>query len=192
MALILTLKREMVFDGHYGPERSAQRTPAFRVNMEERDMKPIRYENGHKMTVAGLGGDFTQETVPEIPALWMRFAPHIGKLKDEVGKDAYGVITSDMSGKNPFHYLSGVEVKSASDLPRDFESIAIPAQRYAVFVHSGHVSKMGETIGAIWHDWWPKSGHQHAGKPDLIERYSEEFNPETGLGGMEILIPIKS
>lgn len=155
-------------------------------------MQPLRYEDDRQMLVAGLGGDFTQATVLDIPALWMRFAPHIGKLMDEVGTNAYGVISGEMtSGTDGFHYLSCVEVKSPSNLPKDFETFVIPAQRYAVFGHSSHVSKLGETIGTIWRDWWPKSGHQHAGTPNLIERYSKEFNPETGFGGMEVWIPIK-
>ena len=155
-------------------------------------MEPKRYEDAGAKVIAGLGGDFTSSTVREIPALWMRFAPNIGKLKDEVGTDAYGVITGGKPDKDGFHYLSGVEVKGTEALPKDFETIAVPAQRYAVFGHSGHVSKLSETITAIWHDWWPKSGHQHAGKPDLIERYSKEFNPDTGLGGMEVWIPVKA
>jgi AraC family transcriptional regulator len=154
-------------------------------------MEPVRYENGHKMLIAGLADNFTGETVREIPALWMRFVPHIDKLQG-VSRDAYGVMTGEMSGKNGFRYLSGVEVKSASDLPKDFETIDIPAQRYAVFEHKGHVSKFSETIGAIWRDWWPKSGHQHAGTPNMLERYSKDFNPETGLGGMEVWIPVKA
>ena len=155
-------------------------------------MEPKRYENAPPMVIAGLAGDFTAATRSQIPALWMRFAPHIGKVKDEVGKAAYGVITDMMSGKNAMHYLSGVEVKAAKDLPPDFESVSLPAQRYAVFGHNGHVSKISETIGAIGRDWLPKSGFQHAETPDLIERYGEDFNTETGMGGMEVWIPIKA
>ena len=154
-------------------------------------MEPIRYENGHRMLIAGLADNFTGETVRDIPALWMRFVPHIEKLPG-VSPDAYGVMTGEMSDDNRFRYMSGVEVKSASDLPKDLETIDIPAQRYAVFEHKGHVSKFSETIGAIWHDWWPKSGHQHAGKPNMMERYSKDFDPATGLGGMEVWIPVKN
>jgi AraC family transcriptional regulator len=154
-------------------------------------MEPVRYENGHRMLIAGLADNFTGETVQNIPALWMRFVPHIRELSG-VSPDAYGVMTGEMSSDNRFRYMSGVEVKSASDLPKNFETIDIPAQRYAVFKHNGHVSKFSETIGAIWQEWWPKSGHQHAGNPNMIERYSKDFNPETGLGGMEVWIPIKS
>lgn len=155
-------------------------------------MEPMRYESAPAMVIAGLAGDFTPATRSQIPALWMRFAPHIGHVKGEVGKAAYGVITDMMSGKDAMHYLSGVEVKATKDLPPDFESISFPAQRYAVFGHDGHVSKINETIGAIGRDWLPKSGLQHAEKPDLLERYGEEFNPQTGMGGMEIWIPIKA
>jgi AraC family transcriptional regulator len=154
-------------------------------------MEPKRYENAGPLVIAGLGGNFSGDTLGDIPALWMRFAPHIGHLKDEVGNAAYGVV-SGMSSGNGFHYTSGVEVKDASDLPEDFETIAVPARRYAVFGHSGHVSKLSETVTTIWRDWLPRSGHEHAGKPDLLERYGEDFDPETGMGGMEVWIPIKA
>jgi predicted transcriptional regulator YdeE len=37
--------------------------------------------------------------------------------------------------------------------------------------------------------WPPQSGYQAADAPGL-ERYDEKFNPETGLGGFEIWIPV--
>jgi AraC family transcriptional regulator len=44
--------------------------------------------------------------------------------------------------------------------------------------------------------WLPESGHEivrgTADAPNFFERYSEEFDPRTGMGGMEVWIPIKS
>jgi len=31
-----------------------------------------------------------------------------------------------------------------------------------------------------------------AGAPDFFERYSEEFDPRTGMGGIDVWIPVKS
>jgi AraC family transcriptional regulator len=92
-------------------------------------------------------------------------------------------------------YLAGVEVSSSSGLPGEFNVATIPAQKYAVFSHLEHVSKLRETLDAI-HKWLPGSGHEvargTAGAPDFFECYSEEFDPLTGMGGMEVWIPVKS
>ena len=75
-------------------------------------------------------------------------------------------------------------------LPAGFTHILIPAQRYAVFTHKQHVSSIPQTIETIWSKWLPESGVDAAESP-AFERYTEEFNPQTGMGGMEIWVPLK-
>jgi AraC family transcriptional regulator len=74
--------------------------------------------------------------------------------------------------------------------------VSIPTQKYAVFSHREHVSKLSNTVGTILSKWLPQSGYEvaHAGAdaPDFFERYGEDFDPQTGTGGMEVWIPIKS
>jgi AraC family transcriptional regulator len=43
---------------------------------------------------------------------------------------------------------------------------------------------------AIWNKWIPQSGLKVVAAPSF-ERYGPEFNPKTGLGGVEIWIPIE-
>ena len=45
-------------------------------------------------------------------------------------------------------------------------------------------------MNAIWNDWLPASEYKAADAPGF-ERYDENFNPHTGLGGFEIWIPVK-
>ena len=152
-----------------------------------------RFENGKAMLIAGLRSRYTWETMNGIPAQWQRFAPHIGKIPGELGGAAYGVVFSAPGGVD---YLSGVEVSSSSGLPAEFSVISIPAQKYAVFAHREHVSKLRETIDAIFHQWLARSGYEVPrgadGAPDFFERYSEEFNPQTGMNGIEVWVPIKA
>ncbi|PYT97708.1 MAG: hypothetical protein DMG38_18645 [Acidobacteria bacterium] len=57
-----------------------------------------------------------------------------------------------------------------------------------------NVSKLHETCDAI-SKWLPDSGYQPAAAdaetPAFFERYSEEFDPQTGMGGIEVWVPIK-
>jgi predicted transcriptional regulator YdeE len=48
---------------------------------------------------------------------------------------------------------------------------------------------IGATCSAIWNQGLPDSGYQAADSP-WFERYGEEFDGRTGLGGLEIWIPI--
>ena len=152
-----------------------------------------RFENAEPLRIAGLREHFTPETMKNIPELWRRFGPHIGNIPGQVGRAAYGLCFNAL-GPDGVDYLVGVEV-SDSDLPGDFSFANIPAQKYAVFSHREHVSKMYQTLDAI-DKWFPGSGLEVASEtaqaPNFFERYSEEFDPRTGMGGMEVWVPIKA
>ncbi len=102
---------------------------------------------------------------------------------------AYGVCCNGDDAGN-FDYVSGVEVADFSDLPRQFQSVRIPEQRYAVFTHSEHISTIRRTVNTIWNHWLPASGMKAADAPNF-ERYDEKFDSSTGNGGLEIWIPVR-
>jgi AraC family transcriptional regulator len=152
-----------------------------------------RLEDGKAVLIAGLSEHYTSATMKNIPELWRRFGPHIGKIPGQVGRVSYGLCFCSR-GADSTDYLAGIEVSGSTELPADFSVATIPAQKYAVFSHREHVSRLRETLDAI-DKWVPGSGLQvsggTAGAPDFFERYSEEFNPQTGIGGMEVWVPIK-
>jgi AraC family transcriptional regulator len=153
-----------------------------------------RFVDAKPMLIAGLA-ERHRGTNAAIPAQWQRFAPHIGGIPAQIGCAAYGVIFDSLqdTGGYSFGYLAGVEVANVDGLPENFGHLEIPAQRYAVFAHCGHVSALSRTIGAIVRDWLPASGCQHAGDgADLLERYGDVFNRQTGLGGIEVWLPIET
>lgn len=152
-------------------------------------LTPPRIETGKTLLIAGLNERYTHATSAAIPSQWQRFLPHIGHVPGQVGKIAYGVFyNSDDSGH--MDYLTGVEVREFSDLPKDFARLRVPEHLYAVFRHQGHVAAIRGTMNAIWNHWLPQSGHEAADAPGL-ERYDETFDPQTGLGGFEIWIPVR-
>ena len=162
------------------------------VNMNQPILKDIaepRFESRNAFLVAGLSARYDYETCGGgIPAQWQRFAPYIGNVPGQVGTDAYGVrFNSDDTGLD---YACGVEVSDFSRLPPDLSRVRVPANRYAVFTHSGHVSAIRSTWYAIWNKWLPKSGHQLADAPDF-ERYDARFDARSGAGEVEIWVPLK-
>jgi AraC family transcriptional regulator len=140
------------------------------------------------MIIAGLNMSYTFETRANIPAQWQHFVPHIGKIPGQIGTTSYGVCWNNRPGIG-FDYLSGVEVRDVATLPAEFVHVRLLARQCAVFNHREHVSSIGKTIDTIWNQWVPQSGLKIADAP-CFERYTGEFNPQTGMGGMQIWIPL--
>jgi AraC family transcriptional regulator len=152
-----------------------------------------RFENCKPLLIAGLRGHFAAAPWEGIPAQWQRFEPHLGKIPGQVGRIAYGLCFSVPGG---IDYLSGVEVSGTADISGEFNCVRIPAQKYAILPYEEHVSKLRNALDIIWHKWLPASGYEvaraGAGAPDFFERYGEGFDPRTGMGDIEVWIPIQS
>lgn len=135
-------------------------------------------------TVAGLRGRYTYETAAGIPALWQHFASH-GAVPNRIGPHEYGVCVHGEGGA--YDYTCGVEVRGTA--VGGLALLHIPAQRYAVFFHAGHISAIRMSYRAIFDESLPASGLCATGGPDF-ERYDERFDAGTGEGGVEIWIPV--
>jgi len=152
-------------------------------------LQPPRIEDGRALLIVGLEERYTFDSLGGIPALWQRFSEHLGHVPGQVDQIAYGVChNTDDAG---FDYIAGVEVEDFGSLPRDFARVRVPAQRYAVFTHSEHVSTVRGTFMAIFNDWLPTSGQQVADAP-VFERYGERFDRHHGTGGFEIWVPVRT
>jgi AraC family transcriptional regulator len=75
-------------------------------------------------------------------------------------------------------------------VPKEFASLRVTEQRYAVFTHTEHVSTVKATFMAIFNNWLPNSGFRSADAA-VFERYDERFDARTGMGGFEIWVPVK-
>jgi len=159
------------------------------------NLEAPRFVEAKALLIAGLRRNYAPGTMNGIAEQWKEFAPHIGKIAGQVGFTAYGVGWQGSDGKS-VEYLTGVEVSGFAGLLSKFTVVSLPAMKYAVFPHREHVTKLRDTIDAIFFKWLPQSGLQAAGgvadTPAFLERYSEEFNPQTGLGGMEVWVPLIS
>ena len=147
-----------------------------------------RIERGRLLLVAGVSERVSYANVATIPALWQRFGPHIGHTPGQVGDDAYGVLFN--ADDDSLEYMAAVEVASLDGLPNELRGLRIPEQRYAIFVHNGHISTIRNTVNAFWNEWLPQSQYEPIDAPSL-ERYGSDFDPRTGNGKVEIFVPIK-
>ena len=124
-----------------------------------------------------------------IPLQWNRFVPYLGTITEQSSPGAFGVISKvDDAGNHD--YLCGVEVREFPAHPAEFTRLRIPPQAYAVFEHRDHVSTVAATWRAIWEQGLPEGGFSPADAPSF-EYYGPAFDGRTGLGGLEIWIPIR-
>jgi AraC family transcriptional regulator len=151
-------------------------------------MDAPRFEDRKSFLLAGLTDRYHHDHVEGIPAQWQRFAPHLGKIPEQVGRTSYGVCFN-FDGTGNFDYMCAVEVASESPLPVGLTYLYVLSQRYAVFTHRDHISKIGKTWDAIYNEWPKASGHTLVQAPQF-ESYGEDFNPQAGTGVVEIWIPI--
>ncbi len=150
-------------------------------------LTPPRLVAADTLSIFGLSMHCERAGDPGIPPLWNRFGPYIGNIEGQIGHTTYGVIyNSEDTGK--FDYLCGVAVSAFPSHP-EFTRLRIPAQTYAVFEHRDHISAIRGTFQAIWEHGL---AGLHALDAPWLEVYGENFDPRTGLGGVEIWVPVKA
>jgi len=150
----------------------------------------LRLIRGDAMLIFGLAQRCPRVGDAAIPSQWNSFVPHLGHIDRQIGSVAYGVIyNSDDSGN--YDYICGVAVDQFPSRPPEFTRLRIPPQHYAVFEHRDHVAAIAGTWKAIWEQGLAASACKAVDGP-AFERYDERFDPRTGLGGLEIWVPVQA
>jgi AraC family transcriptional regulator len=163
------------------------------VRMDQTTISPLtspRLVKNGALLIFGLSQKYSCQSNAGMPSQWSRFLPHFDHIPGQVGHIAYGVIcNADDAGNH--EYICGVEVTEFPAHPPEFARLRIPPQSYAVFEHRDHISAITATWKAVWEQGLASAGYQAADGP-AFERYGEEFDGRTGLGGLEIWIPVKA
>ncbi len=149
-------------------------------------LEPVRYEHGRPMLLGGIRRFHPfAEAEYDIPGQWQEFRHIFPPAGNAI---VYGV----MCGETPegFEYMCGIEVGSFAELPGNLGRMRLLEQYYAVFLHRGHVSTLWKTWERAWKEWLPDSEYRSAQKPDFEVYNRRKFNPDTGLGDIEIWLSI--
>lgn len=144
------------------------------------------------LLLAGLAERHPCDKPEEVPAHWQRFGPFIEHIPHGVGMAAYGVLMDLFDGGDSFQYLAAVEVSSLSGLHAELTGWRLPAQRFAVFRHEGHASRMRPTIHTIFNRELDRYGVAAGDIPSFIEYYGPDFDPQAGEGDIEVWVPVKA
>lgn len=168
------------------PDSKLLKEPVVMTDSNTAKLAKPRFENLSGFSAAGISRRYSMRERGKIPSQWESFIPHIGNIAGQKGMAAYGIChNSDEDGN--MDYMSAVEVADASRAPEDLQTLSVPAAKYAVFAHSGHVSSINATWQAIFTGGL--AGQALAEGP-MFERYGADFDSRTGFGSMEIWIPI--
>ncbi len=153
-------------------------------------ISPTRIQDSAPLTIVGTKRRYAPGQESEIVEQWIEFIPQMVSIPNRVEGVTYGVaLTWDpVAG---FDYLAGVEVSNSGGAPDGMDAVTLNSRHYAVFTHHGHYSLLPETFDAIWNGWRFTVSNVDVGAPSF-ERYGEEFNPETGIGGIEVWVPLIS
>lgn len=141
--------------------------------------------------IAGLCDRYSFASTDAIPAQWRRFGQAVSRIPESVGAAAYGAMLPVAGLDDGFDYLAGVEVPEPAGLPTEFSHAEIPAARYAVFEHRGHVSGIKAAWHAVWAQWLPAAGLEVVDAPILFEEYGAGFDPESGQGVVGLWVPVQ-
>jgi len=153
-------------------------------------LAPPRFVDGGPLLLAGLLEHYRDGDMSAIPNQWQRFGPWMGNVPGQKGAVAYGVVCNG-DDEGTTDYLTAVEVTDFSALPPELSRLRLPAQRYAVWAHDGHISEIRSVWRSIWGEWVPERVKKLTDAP-FFERYPERFDAKTGVGGFEIWLPVES
>ncbi len=146
-----------------------------------------RIEHSNEMFLIGLRQTHAFASLAtEIPKQWVAFKTAFEFARKNAV--TYGVICG--VGQARMDYMCAVEVPSFDTAPANAGKLIVPPQKYAVFVHEGHIAEIGASWDAIIHQLMPALKLEDANTPSF-ERYDHRYDAMSGNGVVEIWCPIK-
>lgn len=139
----------------------------------------------------------------EIPAFWSRYMEQQGyrRIPNAIYKESpveLGICTDFDMESCSFSYIIGTEVEHFGGAPEDLVCREFPEAIYAVFTtplvrHEEFPASIQSTWMAIFGEWFPHSGFEHAGAGAAeFERYDERCHRDKfELIQMDIYVPVR-
>ncbi|PJI84648.1 AraC family transcriptional regulator [Yoonia maricola] len=123
-----------------------------------------------------------------IPPLWQTLNARVGAFDERALAVGYGVCC-DADGHGNFRYVAGFAGIANTAIPKGMDDVMIPAGKYAVFVHKGHIADFPKTVYTVWNKALPDAGLTPRQAPEF-ELYDHRFDVTTGRGVVELWIPV--
>lgn len=163
------------------------------------NVTPLRLERFGPFQMAGL---FRSHRYPrdhdvmfaQISAQWREYLALAGPQGPSARNHGYGIGLRMPDGATTFDYFCGAPIVVGSEPPPGLATLKIPLLQCAVFEHRENIMAFRDTMQRALGKVLPLAGLKPADGdvPEFIERYSERFDPQTGLGGFDVLVPLKA
>ncbi len=135
----------------------------------------------------------------QIPAFWQEYLRNgwSQRIPNRVHKDSpveLGICHTFNMEAGTFIYTIGMEAEHFEDVPEGLSCRAFGEAEYAVFTtpkvpEDQFSSSIQSTWQAIFSEWFPHSGYEHAGKSEF-ELYDSRSGPGNELWEMDIYVPV--
>lgn len=162
---------------------------------------PLRLRTAHRraplpqlrplktMRLVGLAAPCSFDETIQVPALWQRFmSSYYEDIPNKLEAMPVGMCEPP-DDDGCFRYVCAAAVSAFGSRTRELAYFETKNRTYAVFAHSDHVSTIFDTYSAIWNEALPALSRAVADGP-VLEFHNEDFDPDTGLGGLQICIPL--
>lgn len=161
--------------------------PLRMVDTQIIELATPRIETPGRILTVGLAQTFSHENNHTIGLLWQRFMTYQQRIPHLVNFDTFGVVRA--RNEEEFDYVASMEVSSFLGAPKELQRVEIPPQKYLVFDHKEHISRLHNTIHTAMNKWLPESDYTMSNSIHFA-RIQGELNLETGLGNISVWIPI--
>lgn len=162
---------------------------------------PLRLRNGQArpprpqlkplggMKLVGLSAPCSFNETVHIPAQWQRFmSTYYEDIPNKVERMPIGMCEPP-DDEGSFRYVCAAEVRTFESRCKELSYFEIEPRTYAVFAHNDHVSTIFDTYTAIWNEALPALARLVADGP-VLEFHNDAFDPNSGLGGIQICVPL--
>lgn len=162
-------------------------------------MKPV-YKTLDAMSLVGVQTKFiasiseASNNFKVISKLWQEeFGPRRHEIQNLAGSNNAGVMLPHAGLKShpdEMMYVACTPIKGAAPIPKGMVKVEVPAGKYAVFTHKGHIENISHTVNYIYGSWLPKAKEEVRHAPH-VELYDHRFGVNSPDSEMEICVPVK-
>lgn len=129
-------------------------------------------------------------------SLWKAFKPRCREITNRSDDDFYAVqvypksFPQAFTPNTPFEKWAAVAVSDSTNVPDGMSALEIPSSTYAVFIHQGPASAIGQTAAKIYGEWLPQSDYILADLPHFEVMKPDYAGPMHPDAEEEVWIPV--
>lgn len=126
-----------------------------------------------------------------IPKLFDQFEQRVYEIKNRKSENTIGIFIDPPHydhTRDPFKWITGVEVTALDDIPDGMEAHSIPANTYACTIYQGPKSSSYQAYDYLY-QWVAQSDYELADTYG-IEEYLAEADQAEGEQRMQLMLPV--